>query len=274
MKFGCKRGLPDPRDWHIETHPAVAEMLYKRSVFGRMLTNAWAAPKDRSVDLRDYCSPIEDQGDLGSCTAQAVVGMAEFLERRAYGHHVDASRLFVYKATRNLEGDVGDTGAYIRTAMKSLVVFGAPPERYWPYDIADFDKEPPAFCYAYGQSFQALRYFRIDGERKSPAKVLSTMKAVLRAELPIIVGFVVFDYGDLAGRFVVPTDEDMPLGGHAVMACGYDDTNEAFLIRNSWGTDWGDDGYGWLPYEYVLEGYAWDIWTMFKKEYLDERRFA
>jgi len=115
-----------------------------------------------SVDLRAWCSPIENQGSLGSCTANAGVGMVEYFERRAFGKHVDRSRLFLYKATRNLLRWTGDTGAFLRTTMGALVLFGIPPEEYWPYVVADYEKEPTAFCYAYAQNYQTISYYRLD----------------------------------------------------------------------------------------------------------------
>lgn len=269
--LGCKRGLTDPRDWYLDT-PQARNMFSGRKVRGFAWDGTWRAPQATSLDLREWCSPVEDQGSLGSCTAQAVVGMVEYLEKRMRGRHIDASRLFLYKATRTLDGDVGDTGAYIRTTMKALALFGAPPERYWPYDISRYDDVPPAFCYAYGQAYQALRYLRVDGHLRGQ-ELLDTMRAVLALGLPMALGFVVFNYGDYDGVFTMPTAYDEPLGGHAVMACGYDDGRGAFLIRNSWGRSWGDGGYGWLPYGYVLEDYAWDIWALFGTEYFDEGRF-
>ena len=111
-----------------------------------------------SADLREWCSPIEDQGSLGSCTANAGVGIMEYFERRAFGKHIDASRLFLYKATRNMLQWTGDTGAFLRSTMGALALFGVPPEEYWPYVVVDFAKEPPAFCYAFAQNYQAISY--------------------------------------------------------------------------------------------------------------------
>lgn len=280
MKYslGCLRDLPDARDWYIDTHPEAAKHFHTRPVFGHTLTSDWSV-EARQVDLRAHCSPIEDQLTIGSCTAQTVAGMAEYLERRAHGNHIDVSRLFVYKATRNLLGWTGDTGAYIRAAIKAMVVFGAPPERYWPYQVERFEEEPSAFAYAYGQSLQALSYFRIDRPGLAPGDVLRVTKAVLHAGVPVGLGFVVFNGGNDQGDFAFPGVHDVPQGGHAVMIAGYDDDREinghtgALLVRNSWGTNWGDNGYGWLPYEYLLQGLVWDIWALHKMEYLDHGPF-
>src|SRR5574337_216933 len=145
-----------------------------------------------SVDLRAWCSPIENQGALGSCTANAGAGVVEYFERRAFGHHMDASRLFLYKATRDLMRVTGDTGAYLRTTMGALVLFGVPPEEYWLYTIADFDKEPTAFCYAFAQNFQAIQYYRLDPPGTSKPVLLTRIKTNLAAGLPSMFGFTVY----------------------------------------------------------------------------------
>lgn len=234
------------------------------------------------ADLRADCSPIEDQGDLGSCTANAGVGLVEYFERKAFGRHLDASRLFLYKATRNLMHETGDTGAYLRLTMKALVLFGVPPEEYWPYRIQDFDDEPPAFGYAFAQNYEAIRYYRLDPPGTPKPELLARIKANIAAKLPSMFGFTVFDSIDQAsgtGEIPFPSAGDRVAGGHAVVAVGYRDdkaigpSTGALLIRNSWGTDWGDDGYGWLPYDYVLSGLAVDWWSLAKSEWLDSEAF-
>ncbi|HEU4759895.1 MAG TPA: C1 family peptidase, partial [Dehalococcoidia bacterium] len=236
-----------------------------------------------SADLRQWCSPIEDQGQLGSCTAQAGVGMVEYFERRAFGKHLDASRLFLYKATRDLLHWTGDTGAYLRATMGAMVLFGAPPEEYWPYDLARFDDEPPQFCYAFAQSFQVIKYYRLDPAGASPAGVLNNIRSFISAGYPSMFGFTVYSSipgpGDGKGEIPFPQRGERVLGGHAVVAVGYDDQKKigshkgALLIRNSWGTGWGQNGYGWLPYAYVESGLAVDFWTLIKKEYVDTGKF-
>jgi C1A family cysteine protease len=124
-----------------------------------------------SVDLRQWCSPVEDQLSLGSCTANAAAGIIEYFERRAFGNSITASRLFIYKTTRDLLGWVGDTGAYLRSTMGALALFGAPPEKYWPYTdvqqpgpggIRTFDEEPSAFVYELAEHWDAVSYFCLD----------------------------------------------------------------------------------------------------------------
>jgi C1A family cysteine protease len=242
-----------------------------------------------SVDLRPWCSSIEDQESLGSCTAHAGVGIVEYYERRAFGRHIDASRLFLYKVTRNLLHWTGDTGAFLRSTMGALVLFGVPPEEYWRYVIADFDKEPPAFCYAFAQNYQAIQYYRHDPPGTPGDILLNRIKAYLAVGHPSMFGFTVYSSIDQAGKtgkIPFPCQGERIEGGHAIVAAGYDDkvkikntgkcgveTTGALLIRNSWGTGWGDAGYGWLPYEYVLKGLAEDFWSILKKEWVDTGEF-
>ena len=112
----------------------------------------------RSVDLREWCSPIENQLDLGACTAHAAAGIVEYFEKRAFGKHIDASRLFLYKTTRNLMQVSGDTGAWLRETMGALVLCGVPDEKYWPYKVKDFDKEPSGFVYALAENYSTVKY--------------------------------------------------------------------------------------------------------------------
>jgi C1A family cysteine protease len=243
------------------------------------------------VDLREWCSPIEDQGDLGSCTAHAGVGIIEYYERKSFGRHIEASRLFLYKVTRNLMKTKGDTGAYLRTTMGAMVLFGVPPEPYWPYsdEANKFDQEPPAFCYAFAQNYQTLKYFRHDPPEAKSEAILKELKTYLTSGHPIMFGFTVYnsiEQAEETGKIPFPSAKERVEGGHAVAAVGYDDkmkiknkyggvtTTGALLIRNSWGKTWGDKGYGWLPYEYVLKRLAEDFWSVLKKEWVDTGQFG
>jgi len=140
--MGWLPDYPDFRDYTVKNEN-IKTMLEKVGVAKPVKSMPGTA------DLRPWCPPVEDQGQLGSCTANAGVGILEYYERRAFGKHIDASRLFLYKVTRNLMQQTGDTGAFLRTTMGALILFGAPPEEYYPYKIEDFDNEPPAFCYAF-----------------------------------------------------------------------------------------------------------------------------
>ena len=248
------------------------------------------APLPASADLREWASPVEDQGDLGSCTAQAGAGVIEYYERKSFGRHIESSRLFLYKVTRNLMKMKGDTGAYLRLTMGAMVLFGVPPEKYWPYTDAEegFDKEPPAFCYAFAQNYKTLLYYRHDPSGVTRAAVLERLKTYLAAGHPAMFGFTVYSsvsQADATGRIPVPYGRERIEGGHAVVAMGYDDAmtiknasggeaaRGALLIRNSWGKAWGEKGYGWLPYAYVLKGLAEDFWSVLKKDWIDTGEF-
>jgi len=294
--MGWLPDYPDIRDHTFENNEVPQKLtdLGQKDSVKKMLRKVGVAETAKvslpaSVDLRSWCSPIEDQGAIGSCTANAGAGVVEYFERRAYGKHLDASRLFLYKVTRNLLHWVGDTGAYLRSTMGALTLFGVPPEEYWPYVVTEFDKEPSAFCYAFAQQFQALNYYRLDTLETSPKVLLDRVKTYLAAGLPSMFGFTVYSSYTQAsseGKIPFPVPGDKVAGGHAVMAVGFDDkmkiknvnpkpvnTTGAIMIRNSWGTGWGDAGYGWLPYEYILRGLAVDWWSLLKNEWIDTGQF-
>ena len=296
LGLGWLPDYPDFRDLTVE-HDDVSTRLkgLGQTSVKKMLVKT-GAPKvtktslPTSVSLVNWFSPVEDQGQIGSCTANAGVGMIEYFERRAFGKYTDASRLFLYKATRNLMKQAGDTGAFLRTTMGAMVLFGIPPEEYWPYVEADFDNEPTAFCYAFAQNYQAISYYRLDPPGTKATDLLNQIKVNLSAGLPSMFGFTVYSSIDQAdasgGKIPYPTKGEKILGGHAIVVAGYDDkmkvkntaagakeTTGAFLIRNSWGTGWGDNGYGWLPYDYVLKGLADDWWSLLKNEWVDSGNF-
>ncbi|QHG19873.1 cysteine protease [Nostoc sp. ATCC 53789] len=241
------------------------------------------------VDLTFWCSPIEDQGSLDSCTAHAGVALMEYFEKRSFDRYVDASRLFLYKATRNLMHRQGDAGASLRETMKAMALFGVPPEEYWPYTEDNFDEEPTPFCYSFGQSYQTLKYFRLNPLGTTEDILLFRIKAALAAGFPCAFGFTMYySIEDLnpSGYIPYPVKNDKVKGGHAVVAVGYDDhkvienpdgsrrSQGALLIRNSWGTDWGEGGYGWLPYDYVLEGLTNDWWSLLKSKWFETGHFG
>jgi C1A family cysteine protease len=284
--FGWLRDLPDIRDYTPEAE-AVAPLLASTAA-PRGAADPAALPK--AVDLRAWFSPVEDQGSLGSCTANACVALVEYFERRAFGRHLDASRLFLYKATRELMHSTGDTGAELRTTMQALATFGVPPEEYWPYKIARFDVEPPAFCFAFASNYKAISYYRLDPHGTTPEQLLARIKANAAVGLPSCFGTTLYSshkQADTSGKIPFPAPRERSVGGHAIDVAGYDDTMKvtnavpggptttgALLIRNSWGRGWGMSGYGWLPYEYVFRGLAVDFWSLIKSDWIDSSQFA
>jgi C1A family cysteine protease len=296
MGMGWVPDYPDFRDYDInkdDIPPTQVLKGQKRTVKDMLSTlgiiKGGAVTLNPANDLRQWCSTIEDQQTIGACTAHAGVGMVEYFQRRAFGDYIDASRLFLYKVTRNLLNWTGDTGAYLRTTMAALTLFGVPPEEFWPYVVADYEKEPTAFLYAYAQNYQAISYYRLDPPGTTLDKLLSRIKTFIQAGLPSMFGFTVYSSYTQArqtGKIPFPVSGEKRVGGHAVMTVGYDDTMQikndaasdptvgALLIRNSWGVGWGDQGYGWLPYEYVKRSLAVDWWSILKSEWVDTKQFG
>lgn len=274
----------------------IPDSLDERDKKSRLIDISASLPV--SVDLRKWCSPIEDQGELNSCTAHAAITLVEYFQKRAFGKHLDASRLFLYKVTRNLLGWTGDKGANSRTTMKALALIGVPPEQYWPYDKAKLDEEPSAFCYALAARYRAVDYYRIDVQDRPRTLVLEQVKANLAANRPVMFGMIFYpscrEQSRTTGMIPIPSDSETrsyPLGvvkrfGHNMAVVGYDDTIKirntdptgiettgALLVKNSWGEAWGESGYGWLPYEYVSRQLSMDWWTILKQEWLDTGEF-
>jgi len=217
------------------------------------------------VDLRPTCSSVEDQGNLGSCTGNALAGAIEFLERKDNVQFMDASRLFIYYNERALEGTVkSDAGAMIRDGIKTLKNQGVCLEKTWPYVISKFAVKPSAACYKEALKRQITSYHRI--------LTLDEMQACIADGFPFVFGFTVyesFESQDVARTGVVqmPQPTERSLGGHAVLAVGYDDVQKRFIVRNSWGTGWGQKGYFTIPYNYLANrNLADDLWTIRRGE--------
>jgi C1A family cysteine protease len=243
--YGWKRDLPDGRDYMYAAPLGVLAKL---------------PPK---VDLSGDCPGVYDQGQLGSCTANAIGAALEFDQmKQKQVTPFTPSRLFIYYNERKIEGTVdSDSGAEIRDGVKSVNKLGAPPEDGWPYDIDKFRETPPKPAFSEAKKHQAIRYARL-------TQTLSQLKGCLAAGFPFVFGFVVyegFESPDVAksGEVEMPRADEAQLGGHAVLAVGYDEDAQRFLIRNSWGPGWGKKGYFTMPYPYLLQGtLSSDFWTI------------
>jgi C1A family cysteine protease len=210
-----------------------------------------------------WLGDLPPQGDLGSCTANAIAGAVEFDQMKQGLAEATPSRLFIYYGERVIEGTVAqDSGAMIRDGMKVMVKSGAPPEPLWPYDVARFAEQPPQAAYVEALNHQVLAYARVNQDARS-------LKAMLASGFPVVFGFTVYESMmtpavQASGNVPMPGWVfDAVLGGHAVLLVGYDDSTQLFRFRNSWGTGWGQAGYGTLPYAYVTnDNLADDFWTV------------
>ena len=213
-----------------------------------------------SVDLRRYCSSIENQGNLGSCTGQAVAGAIELLNKRN-GKPTDVSRLFIYYYERLILGTVNyDSGAYIRDGIKATNHYGASLESLWPHDIRKFKQEPITEAKTDALNRKVTLYERV-------ADFNGCIDALSNG-YPVIIGFNV--YTSFMSATVARTG-NMPypnikrerlLGGHAVLLVGYDKTKKVFIVRNSWGTSWGIKGYFYMPFNVVNPNMSGDYWVI------------
>jgi C1A family cysteine protease len=220
-------------------------------------------PLPSRVDLRSLCPPVWDQGALGSCTAQAIAAALEFDQmKQRLADVFDPSRLFIYYNERVMEGTVDeDAGAMIRDGIKSVSKRGAPHERLWPYELKQFRAKPGALAYADAREHAAVLYQRVTQDTQQ-------LRGCLAAGYPFVFGFSVYasfesDAVASSGRVPMPKPTEKMVGGHAVLAVGYDHATKRFIVRNSWGRAWGQDGYFTMPYDYLLDGnLSDDFWTV------------
>lgn len=210
--------------------------------------------------MRQWLGEIEDQGEIGSCTANSVVSACELLLAEQLGRVRHLSRLFNYYVTRELEGRLGQSGAVLRNAVKQAAKLGLPDEYLWPYDPATAEVRPLDDVFAEAAKHRILRYERIqDG---NDADVIRAIKSAISEGYPVVFGMPITQQwmnmrgGDISYRGV--TDKDPAVGAHAMTIIGY--SPDFFVIENSWGKDWGDGGLGYIPVTLVSEFFeAWVI---------------
>jgi len=215
-----------------------------------------------SVDLRPDCPPAYDQGKLGSCTANGIAGAIEFDQRKQGAKDFTPSRLFIYYNERVMGGTVSqDCGAPVRVGIKSVATLGAPPETAWPYHPKEFAVRPRTTAYNDAKQDLVSAYSRV-------AQNLWQMQGCLAEGYPFVFGFTVyesFESQTVADTGIVPMPDsgEASVGGHCVVAVGYDGASRRFIVRNSWGTAWGLEGYCMMPFEYLLSSQlASDFWTI------------
>jgi C1A family cysteine protease len=270
--LGWQKSLPDFRDYSLETQEV-------RALFDRLrLVPASSAEIPEAESLTSYFAEVDNQQQLNSSPAQACVDLVQYFDRRALGRTVALSKLFVHQATQRLLGTLGNNGVDLRTTLKAIVAFGIPYQQHWPYDLARVNDEPAAFLYAFADRFRSIRYIRLDNRNRTGQETLALVKALLNAGFPSVFGFSVPASTSRNGDIPYRPTFDAVQGGQAVVAVGYDDrrlssTKGALQFRNSWGRDWGEDGYGWLPYAYVEEQLAGDFWTVISDQWLDSDEF-
>lgn len=241
--YGCHPDLPDARDIHYHTHKAAA-LPSKFSLVSGFPYAPW------------------NQYQIGSCGSNAFDSLVTFDQKKQGLSIFSVSRLFIYYNTRVLEGTPGqDSGVQIRDVFKAYNQFGCAPEADWGYAPSKVLVKPPDQAYTDATKDKPLAYARV-------SQNLNAIKQALYNGYPIEIGFTVYesfesDQVARTGIVPMPSSADQVVGGHAVVICGWDDSTRLFLVRNSWGTDWGQKGYFQIPYDYFCDpDLASDFWVL------------
>ncbi len=251
FKMGWLPDLPDARDF---AYAAPLKLMQKMPV---------------KADLRPGCPPVYNQGGLGSCTANALAGAFEFGIKKQAKPDFMPSRLFLYYNERvAIHTEASDSGAFLRDGIKSLNKDGICKETEWTYDDNDspgakFTQKPPASCYSHALQNQIISYQRLVNNN------INSLKGCLADGYPFAFGFTVYESfmtAAVAKTGIMPMPDfskEKVVGGHAILAVGYDEKKQLVLIRNSWGAGWGIKGYFWMPYAYITNAHLCDdFWTI------------
>lgn len=246
MKYNLIRDKDDARDYR----------------FAKVIAPDTKVKLPRSVDLRKKFPDAFDQGNLGSCTANAGCGYMSY----KYGTPFKIfSRLYLYYKERFMEGNVEeDTGATMRSIPKALNKYGVCLENFMPYIEENFAKPPSATAESNASKFKINSYNRL-------ANLDEIKQCLALRQMPVLIGMEVYESFEkdevrVSGRMKMPDSDEKYLGAHAVLVVGYKDGcfgSGHLIVRNSWGKEWGDNGYFYMPYNYVLKGKTFDYWTLF-----------
>jgi C1A family cysteine protease len=271
-KGGWQPDLPDHRDY-VFRHATVQKMIQR----SRLASAAAGVPE--RIDWREFCPPIQDQGELPTCCVHACVALVQHFERRSTGRLIRPSRLFIHANAERLLGQPCDHSVSLRAVLKAMVRFGAPPEEYAPYGPETLSQHPLPFTYSYAGEFNKMRFIRLDDRQQGGEETLRVTKSFLAAGFPCVLGFPLSTAVTRDAEIPFPAVFDGIRTGMSMLAVGYDDNvrilsdKGALLVRNAWGGDWGEGGYGWLPYSYLRERLAVDVWTLLKRSWLNSGEF-
>lgn len=267
--FGWHRDLPDPRDVTPQ-HVAVGGILQELE-----------PPRDRPecIDWREFCPAIKDQESLSVSPASSCADLLAYFERRSNGRVFEPSRLFILQTALRLLGCQGQGAVSLRSALRAIARIGVPEEHLWPLEPERIGQAPDAFIYAAAHTFPGLCYVRLDSPGARGRDTLRIVKSFLTAGFACVFGFPVSTTVTNESEIPYPTVFDAIRSGQAALAVGFDDNRRirsdrgGLLIAPGWGRCWGDRGFGWLPYSYVMQQLAVDFWTLVRPAWLSSGEF-